>query len=665
MADKKRTDKEQNYDEAYNLAWPSFGAWQTEAKRDIRAYLGDIYTTQEKKKLKLRGSDILNIQLIRRLVLWTVGFQIDHRRGIRYDPIEGSDDAAASDLTELASYVMNHNGGYGVISKAFEHALKPGLSLVNIFNNQNFDTNLDHFFYNQFVLDPTFTRLDLSDCRYGIIRKFITKDQAKMLLPESKHSRIDKIDDERPKTASKFPNYITQLLHGKKLIAYDEFQEKTTREEIVIINRQTGDEQVWDGTRTQLNEQLPIILQVNGIPAEAVTTITRRKETVEVSAFLNGEEFNTELDPFGLDDFSFTPIWCYFDPEYDQFDVKLQGFVRGLREIQRAESMRIISMVAWFQNSIQNGLDFEEGTLVDMEDAFKTGMGPRMFKKGALAGDKVRDRVAPSFPAGNLELHQVLEDSMPKTIGMTPELMGTTPTGGREQISGFLNSLRIGQGMIGMRTLFDDLSTSQNIIGTKLRKLIQQYPTAKIRKILGREPSPRVLDKTFGKFDTKTSEAQLSDTQRNTEYQELIALKEMGARINEPFPATWVDIIKKAPTQQNDELLRNIEQREQQAQQQRQQQAALNNQMTQVTLQMLQSEMVDNQAQAEERRTEAVGNMAQAGLDRAKTVAEIQGVVQEAKSENINNLLNAAIEIEKLNIERSKLNQPLQKDGVS
>ena len=482
-------DKKKDFNEAYMQAWPSFGTWQAEAKRDIQAYLGDIFTAEEKRRLRLRGSDVLNVQLIRRLVKWVAGFQADHRKGIKYAPIEGADDRTAADFTEIAVWVMQHSKGYEIITKAFEHALKAGLSLVNTFNDVNLDTRLDHFFYNQFILDPSFTRLDLNDCRYGIIRKFITKDQAKILLPMGTHSAIAGLDDERPKSDEKFPNYKTPVVHGSKMIAYDEFQERTTKEQIIIINRLDGTEREWRGTKAQLEQQLPLILQRNGIPAQLVSTITRQKETVEVSAFLNGEVYNTERDPFGMDDFSFTPIWCYYDPEYDRFDWKLQGFVRGLKEIQRAVSKRFIAEVAYHENSIAAGLDFEEGTLMDPEDAWATGTQPRMFKEGALANNKTRDRVPPPPRQGNLELEQVLEESMAKTIGITPEMLGLPPNGSKEQISGILNQIRIATGMVGQRGVFDDLSTSQNIIGGKIQKLMQRYPIEKIKRILGREPS--------------------------------------------------------------------------------------------------------------------------------------------------------------------------------
>ena len=649
-------EKKQDYNEAYNQAWPSWGLWQSEAKKDIQAYLGDIFTAEEKKRLRLRNSDVLNIQLIRRLIKWVAGFQVDHRKGIKYDPVEGGDDITAGDMTEIAIWAMQHNGGYGIISKAFEHALKTGLSLVNIFNDSNGDTSLDHLFYNQFVIDPNFARIDLKDCRYGIIRKFISKSQAKILLPQRFHERIDAIDDEMAVTDGKFPNYTTPIVHGRKLLAIDEFQERTTDTKIVIINRKTGREQIWNGTRAELDQQLQLIVQQTGADSSMFSTVTRTIDTVDVSVFFNGVHFATARDPFKLQDLSFTPIWCYYDPEYDRMDWKLQGFVRGLKEIQRAESKRIIAEIASYENAIGAGLDFEEGALVDEEDAFVTGHRPRKFVEGALSSKRVRDRQLPIYPPGNLNLHQVLEDAMPKTIGITPEMLGLIPEGTREQISGLVNQMRIGQGTIGLRTVLGDLDSSQNSLGGKLQKLIQRYPISKLRRILGREPSKQFQIRKFGKYDSATSNAPLTNAQRKTHYQELITLLELGAKVGKPFPAEWTDLLETGALQVSGKQLQKIKQREQLAIQQTRRQIQQQNQLQDVTIKALMAQIQEDETQAVERKTKAMKNLTASELDKAKTAEKLDSI----DTNKTANLINAAVEVEKLEIERQKLTLPIQ-----
>lgn len=651
-------ERQDEYDEAYKFAWSATGSWQGVAREDIQAYLGDIFTAKEKERLLLRNSDLLNIQLIRPILNWVAGFQADHRKGIKYEPIEGSDVQTANDFTELGTSILQRNKGYNVISKAFHHALKTGLCLVNVFNDVRLDTKLDHFFYNQFLLDPAWTKVDLSDCNFLMMRKFVTKEQAKIILPEGFHSEINKVDAERSQTDGKFPHYITPVQFGNKMFAYDEFQQRDTIRKTVIIIRPTGKELPFDGTKAELQNVFEF-LRAQGIKTELLSPVTRTVPTVKVSAFLDGKHVATEVDPFGIGDYSATPIQCFYDPEYDKMEWKLQGMVRSLKDIQRAETKRIIASIAWFENSVAGGLDFEEDTLVDEEDAFKTGPGPRKFKKGAISTNKVRDRVTPPIPPGMLELHQILTDLMPKTVNVNPDMMGLPPDATRAVISGLLSELRIGSGMVGLRGLFDDLSLSQNIIGTKLLKLYQQYPMEKIVRILGRQPSENFKDSRHADFDSATAEAPLTDTQKNTQYQEILTLMKMGQEVGKPFPAEWVDVLELGTLQISTKLLEKIAQREKAGAEQRKLDMQMQNQLHQLTVMALQAQTQEDMAQAQERRTEAVSNLASAGLDRAETVAKIDDL----ESKPLERLLKQVIAIEKIGLERIKLSQPLQNGG--
>ena len=651
-------DRQKDYNEAYSHAWAAYGDYQAEAHKDLQAYLGDIFTAEEKKTLRLRNSDLLNIQLIRPIIKWVAGFQADHRKGIKYDPIEGGDVETANDFTELGTAVMQRNKGYNVITKAFEHALKTGLCLVNVFNDTNFQTKLDHFFYNQFLLDPAWTKLDLSDCNFLMMRKFLTKADAKIILPEEFFKDIDAIDVDRTNTDDKFPNYLSPVQFGHKMFPYDEFQQRDTEQQKFIIVKPTGKEIPFNGTDKELTDIFQL-LQSQGIRTELLSPITKTVSVIKVSAFLDGKHITTKTDPFGIGDYSATPIQCFYDPEYDQMKWKLQGMVRSLKDIQRAETKRIISMIAWYENSIANGLDFEEETLVDMEDAFKTGPGPRMFKKGALSGEKTRDRITPPIPGGMIDLHNILVELMPKSVNVNPDMMGLPPDANRAQISGILSEIRIGSGMVGLRGLFDDLSQSQNVIGRKLLKLYQQYPTEKIIRLLGRQPSQKFKESKAAEFDAATAEGMLTDTQRNAQYLELITLIELGAKLGRPFPAEWKDVMELGTLQISKKMLDKISQKEQQQAQQAKLQLQQQNQLQQITIQALTAQMAEDMAQAQERRAQAEQNMASAGFDRAKTIAQIADL----ESKPIERLLKQAVAIEKIGIEQQKINQPAQTGG--
>lgn len=649
-----KTDREKDFEEAYNQAWSSFGPWQDYAIRDLRAHLGDSYTAKEKHHLAVQGRDELNIQLIRRIVKWVSGLQRERRKTIKYDPIDGSDDIAASDFTAISRWNMHHNCGYETISNGFEHALKTGMSLINVFNDQDYNTKTDLMFYNQFLIDPSFTRLDLSDCHYGILRKYITKDQARLILPSSAAKKVAMMDDKHPNTDGKFPHYRVPTIYGRKLIPYDEFHQRTVIDKKYIFIKPTGKEILWEGTAGELNRIMQRIRYETGLTDDQITVITKPTPTVTVTGYVNSKEVSHNIDPFGIGDFSFTPILAYYDPEYDDMWLKLQGLVRCLVDPQRAENKRVSAMIAWFEAQMGSGLDYEEGTLVDEEDAFKSGPGkPRKFKKGAISGNRFNDRTVPDMPSGYVAIHQILNEAMPKMVNMNEEVFGNPTT--NQGVSEVVQRLRVDQSLVGQKGLFDSLDLSQRIIGKKMLKLYQQCPIQKIERILGRKPAKEFYTKQFGEFDASVEESMLTSTQRNSFYSELLSLKRMGAEMQDPAPIGWDLILKNAPIQMRGELMEDILKKQQQAAKQQQESQALAKQLQMLNIEDQKSKIIENQTQAIERRTASEENRANAALDRAKTVNEIQ---QTSRGEIMNTLLEAErlqIERDKLDLERRKL----------
>jgi len=647
-------DITKEYQEAYDSAWSSFGEWQADATKDIEAYLGQSYTAEELRVLKLQGRDALNMQDIRRVIKWVSGYQRDHRLAIKYDPVEGSDVQTASQLTRLCQRAMMRFGGYETVSNGFESAIKTGLCLVNAYNDNKFDTKLDTFFYNQFLIDPNFTRIDLRDCNFGILRRYVTKDWAKQLVPRSQHKFINDVKDEPYASQDgKFPNYKPPYLYGNKMIAFDEFQQRDTVEKIFVGIKPTGQEFEFEGTKQDLERDLPEILQANGVPAELVTVETRTVMTVRVSSFINREQMDTSMDPYGIRDFSFTPIWGFYDPEYWRMSLKLQGLVRCLVDPQRANNKRMSSMIAHFENMIGSGLDYEQGALVDDEDAWKTGPGqPRVFKKNRLATG-ARDRSVPDMPAGMVQLHKIFSDSIPRMVNINDEMFGQAKTGDNLQISGVVGKLRVGAGLVGLRGLFDDLSFSQKEIGRKVQMLLQQVPTEKVLRILQERPTQEFYNKTFSEYDSAVAEGVLTDTQRALDYTEKVNLKRMGMELGDPAPIGWSDLLESLPSPSSHELVQKAKQAEQQKAQQAQQQQQMQDTMTQLSIQGAQSEMRLNEAQAAQNITQSQENSTGAALDRVKTAAQIQDL----EGGSIERVVDQLIRLEELKLKQQESRQ--------
>ena len=613
--------RKQDFEEAHKIAWHGWGAWQQVARRDLEVYLGDPWTHGDRNRFRVAGRELMSFPMIRRNIKLIGGYQRKNRLSTQYEPQEGSDSETAELFSQAGTWVMQHGSGHNIISDAFEGALITGMNLVNIYNDRNQNTLFDRFFYNQFLLDPNFSYRDLRDCHFGLLRKYITKDDAKMLLP-GKESFIDKLQ-ETTTADSRFLNFKAPTLFGEKLLAYDEWQSRSTKEEIVLVNRKTNQETVWNGTKKRLIE----VMTLNPQAAQFFAIITRRVSTIEVTSYLQDQEVSHEIDPFGLDDFSFTPIMAFWHPESDRMEQKLQSVVHGMVDSQRASDKRMMAMIAQFEQQIGPGLDFEENTLIDDDDAYASGSKPRQFKEGAISGNKVRDRVTPGIDNSQFQLHNLFNEQMIKSVNINEELLGSVQ--GNPKISGVLAQFRAGQALVGLRDLFDNLALSEKLIGEKRLKLMQQYSPSRIQRITGKQPTNEFYTRDFGKFDVVVTEGMLTDNQRSTFYQELVQLKTMGAKMGDPVPFSWSFVLQFAPIAMDKELSAEIKKNEQEQSQEKQRQQQLQEQQIKLDLELAKGNILANRGIAEAQRAKAVEDVSDAALNRVKTIAEIQDIGQE------------------------------------
>ncbi len=628
MATEKDTKKD--FNEAYNMANSGWSEYLEQAKQDFEFMTGDQWNSQEKQYLANQRRNALVFNRIRRVVKIITGYQRKNRLAFKINPVGMEDDRAASQLTGVLMDAMRIGDGYNVMSDAFECGpLITGINFVEPFIDRKGDVKFKRLPYNKCLPDPTFSQRDLSDCNYFIRREYVSKDEAKMLVPG--HDRD--IDNLQPGRDEKFPKMtIANKRYAEQLLSYDEFWRKDIRKQKVLVDRMTGQEQVWQGGQKALDfvlSQYPM-----------VTAIDRWEETVKLEIFVQGEQFYSGPDPFGLDEYRFVPLMGFWYPEVESDKLKLQGIIRSIRDPQTEFNKRISQEIDIIESQINSGYDALENTIVNPESLYQSGQGKVTWVKneGNPAGlDAMRKKQAVDIPPGLFQLNQSLDKLLTEIPGINEELFGTE----EKEIPGILSKLRQGGALTILQDLFDNYRHSKKLLGRKTIKLIQRnYQPQKIMRILNEQPIKEFYDPDLSRYDLSVQEGLLTDSQRQMYYEELKALREAGAPI--PFTA----IIDAAPIQLKEHLKKHI----QMAEQQQQQAAQSQQQNDQITQKLMQSQIAENLAQAQERRAQIQQNIASAGLDRAKTAAEIHKM----KMDGFSKAAKAVADINKSNLQERK-----------
>lgn len=544
-----------------------------------------------------------NFNRIRRIVNLIVGHQRRNRKSLTIIPQENGDEYTSDQLSGVLQWVMSSSEGYHTISSAFESAVTTGFSLLCPWIDYredpiSGDIKLDKLDFNSFMIDPNFKQTDLSDAAYIWTRRFVNKQQAKVVFP----GRDKEIDDMHftKQRDGKF-TFIQQNFNFTQsdITPLDWYWYKDSRKALFLHDENTGECIEWSGEEEQIEDFLEIHPHLN--------VIETYKPTTKLAVLLNGKLMYHGPNPYGIDDYPFVGVFGYFEPNIPYYWWKIQGVVRGLRDSQYLFNRKKRIELDILESQINSGLKVKEDALVDIKDAFMTGQGRVLVVKKTASLDDVQTIPAPGIDQSMMMLTQSLAQEMLEISGVNEELLGAA----EDDKAGILAQLRQGAGLTTLQTLFDQLDLSCKQLGNLVVKMIQaNFSPGKVQRILGEEASSRFADKAFGKYDIHIEEGILTTTQRQMQFVQLLSLKEMGMEIPD-------DVIINAATIQNkQELIDALEEQKEQAQQMQKAQEEEQLKSQQVLSETLLAKAHSDHALAAER-------MNKIGLDKALNVERL------------------------------------------
>ena len=640
------------FQENYRYAHDYWSPFVSNAQVYTLAASGYTWSAKERLQLDKEGREPLELNIMRRPIEFFSGYLRDNLNSIVFSPVEGSDQKTADQMTKLSYYVWDKGGGYSTFLDSCDEMFKSGMSLTGVMMDYSKDfVNGDPTFfkrcYNQFYLDPTFERLDLSDCAFAIMRDLLDRNVIKQLLPFVDPKEIDSIQNgfRDDKFLSYHPNFTT-LSRNRNLMAYDQYYRRTTRTRKFLIDDDNSyyrdishlDEEELSTLKVGLKrvadlraefeaagegtENLPPVLQIRDV----------ERPYIELHIMLNGQEVYNGEDRTGIvETYPFVPTICYMEPSIWMPSQRVQGISATQYSNQRNFNKRHMKIVDMMDSDISTGYKYMIGSVADPQDLQQSGQNKLIGidPENAPAGmDSVQElRGGGANPA--LIEYQAIIDQLSLTLANVNESVLGIDEKGNTQVSGRLAQVRIAQGLRSNRKVFDNIEQSQKILGAIVGKVIQlNMPPGKVKRILGEDPTEQFYSREFEQYDAVIKEGVRSQSQRDAYYYEIVNLKRDGI-VDVPQD----EIVRALQMAGLSDLEEAIE-KQQAAQQEVQRTAA---QIQGAELELLQASKEEKTALAQERRarvvsdlalkdereSEAQQNIAQAALDRAKTITEI------------------------------------------
>lgn len=551
-------------DHYYTTAYPSNASFWQQGSIDKRFKAGDqsLYTMMYGDSNTAQTRRFF-FNLVRRHINMICGRQRQNRKSTVTMPIIDGD-PLSDEYNAVLKYCENRDGFQEYLSQAFEGSCDTGMSLLHLYPDYTLDPIsgdlfTDNVSYNNFLIDPWFRKQDLSDCAFVWRRRWVNRDAAKALLP----GFSDKIDKMRPSgyKDGRFPLQAELInLDTNRLMPYDEFYYRSTREATIVLDPKTGEAAEWEQEDGDENDMMEKTL------AQQPWLMVHKKQvpTVKLVVCLGNTPMYHGPNLLKIDQYPFVPSLCYHEPDIQSYAWRVQGIIRNLRDAQYLYNRRKVIELQILESQINSGWIYPVDCVTDPKAFRQSGQGFVIPLKSGHLPSEVQRVTAPDLPPGMMELSRSLSEDITKISGVNEELLGSAT----DDKSGILSMLRQGAGLTTLQTIFDKLDYTQRLYGNiRLQAIRKNFSKGKVAAILGREPSPKFFMASSLKYSIAVEEGNYSTTQRQMELQQLLHFKELG------IPIANKSIIKSAFITNKQQVIKDMEEEQQQQMQQQQAQA--------------------------------------------------------------------------------------------
>lgn len=631
----KHQDIVKDFGESYERAYQLWNSYYAEAYKDLSYYLGNQWSLEELSYLNNQRRSCFTYNKIRRLINLVQGYQRKNRLASIVSPIEDASEDTAKILTDALQYVMQSSDGYEAISDAFKGALTTGMSFISPWVDYrddpiSGDIKFHRDDWNAVITDPFWSKRDLSDCSFISRRKFISRTDCISLLP-------DKEDVIRGLPWGSRDDKFTYMPYARqwgmqKLLNYTEYWRTKWENQDVLVDMETGETTPWKGDRKRLQlyrQQFP-----------QIEVMKKPVKSVELGIIVEGELLYYGKDPSGLNEYPFVPFMAVWEPSYDLFQWKCQSLVRIMRDPQTEINKRRSKMVDILDSQLNSGWIAKTNSVSNPTSLYKSGQGQVVFLKPEAQMTDIQRLESPGINPSMFQLEAEFEKDLFEVLGVSPENVGMSENDKIES-AGILAKARQAAGWIPMQDIFDGLRESQKLLSRKIMKLMQlNYTPEKIKMITKHEPTPEFYSKSFARYNVSVEEGVLTDTQRQSQFITMNALRSMGVQFTDEEIVDASDLHDKKKYK---ERLRGQEEATAQAQQ-LQTEMALQHQAT--VTKSVDAKAKSDEALAFERENKVyldqainAERMARAEEDRTAGVLNLVKAVKELDGIDLNNLM--------------------------
>ena len=575
------------------------------------------------------GAQQFYFNFIQQPVNLVTGYQRQHRKNIVYVPSEGADPNTTDQYTRVIDHQVNVKGIAEAYSRACELATVSGLVLMQPYldfksDPAQGDLKLKVWEYNSFLVDPYCREADFSDAQFVWTQEYISKKEAESRFPD-KLEMIAPMAGTPQRYGSFYflPENYNMSRNDLMVLSYVWYKWKKKKKKLYSESRH----QFFDFSGG--DEQLEAILY--NIPDLQVVEV--EVPTWKLAVVLNDQLMFQGENPLGFDEFPFVPVYWNYEPHLNQYDLRVRGLVRTLRDSQFLLNRQIIISHDQKESVINSGWMRKVGAVANEDNLKKGSQGYDVIvNEGYEIGVDIQKIQPNVIPESDFALADRLIGFIGKLSGIDMENWSAQEDANASSLTVMLKQAA---NLTVLQKYFDQWDYSLKTLGELLLKIVlNNWNAAKVSLIIGEDPSPHFYSKIFAKYQCIVEEGVNTVTQKNMQARQLMEINQLFGR--EVFPPSI--IIKDMNLSGKGEAMEYLQQQEQQAQAVQGEMQNIQHAFEEAKLKELMSKAALNVASARERHGRSESNI---GLfeERLSMISKNHSLSTKARAEALEKLI--------------------------
>lgn len=470
MADEKRNTLEL-IKEASSECEESFKTLYDEMEEDLKFYAGGDgqWTEDDINAIKSTHNVQITINVIKKQIDTLLGRREQTLTDLRAYPVEFNDDAFSHHVSRLLKWTLDTANAQSFISQSYKNQLGPGMGWLFIDTDERGFIRLHNESPLNVYFDPYCKDLmGLTDCDYILRYKQTTKRELKRVFPDKK-DEIDTI-----KTAEEtLYRYTEGSAKRKEKVVVKEYWYRDDEEVTWIVNSEDpSDAEPWEGA----DEELQFHLAMN----PHLFTEQRPSPVIKVSTVAGNVILQEDVIFSKGNDYPFIPFVGYYSDALDDWEYKIMGHTRNLKDLQRELNARHCALMAVTQKTPLGTWTFEEGSIKDVDDLKKQGgkIGAMQYRRGSTPPQLIPQQ---GLPSGEVQLLQLFSGDI-NQVGLAPEVTGAPSALESAKAISLVQAV----GLTSVAELNSHLNFALRKLGLYILSLItSQYSREKMTRILG------------------------------------------------------------------------------------------------------------------------------------------------------------------------------------